>query len=80
MQPCCLKSLIQGNLRLLLLQTVARCQKFYTPGFVGALEVSSPVRFCYFARQEKTLAARYSRMSASIRKSRRLDSLFEILA
>ena len=80
MQPCHLKSLIQDNLRFLLLQTVARCKKFYTPGFVGTLEVSSPVRFCYFARQEKTLVGRYSRVSASIRQSRRLDSLFEMLA
>ena len=79
-QPCSLKSLIQGNLRLLLLQTVARHQEFYTPSFVAALEASSPVRFCYLARQEKTLAGRYSQVSASIRQSRRLDSLFEMLA
>jgi hypothetical protein len=75
-----LKSLIQDNLRLLLLQTVARNQPFYTPDFVSALEASSPVRFDYLARQEKTLAGRYSQVSASIRQSRRMDSLFEMLA
>jgi hypothetical protein len=75
-----LKSLIQDNLRLLLLQTVARTQEFYTRDFVGALEASSPVRFGYLARQEKTLAARYSQLSASIRRSRRIGSLFELLA
>ena len=75
-----LKSLIQDNLRLLLLQAVARNQEFYTPDFVGALEASSPVRFGYLARQEKTLAARYSQLSASIRRSRRIGSLFEMLA
>jgi hypothetical protein len=79
-QPSSLKSLIQDNLRLLLLQTVARHQEFYTRGFVAALEASSPVRFCYLIRQEKTLAGRYSQVSASIRQSRRLDSLFEMLA
>jgi len=74
------KSLIQDNLRLLLLQAVARNQEFYTPDFVMRLEAASPVRFAYFARQEKTLAGRYSRLSASIRQSRRIDSLFEMLA
>jgi hypothetical protein len=78
-QPRSLKSLIQDNLRLLLLQSVARNQEFYTPDFVRALEASSPVRFGYLARQEKTLAGRYSRMLGSIRKSRRVDSLFEML-
>jgi hypothetical protein len=75
-----LKSMIQDNLRLLLLQTVARNQEFYTPHFVGELEASAPVRFCYLARQEKTLAGRYSKVTASIRRSRRIDSLFEMLA
>ena len=75
-----LMSMIQDNLRLLLLQTVARNQKFYTPHFVGELEASTPVRFCYLARQEKTLAGRYSKVTASIRRSRRIDSLFEMLA
>jgi hypothetical protein len=79
-QSASLKSLIEDNLRLLLLQAVARHQEFYTPDFVLRLEASSPVRFGYLARQEKTLAGRYSRMSASIRQSRRIDSLFEMLA
>ena len=72
--------MIQDNLRLLLLQTVARNQEFYTPHFVGELEASAPVRFCYLARQEKNLASRYCKVSASIRRSRRIDSLFEMLA
>ena len=79
-QSCSLKSLIQDNLRHLLLQAVARNREFYTPDFVAALEACSPVRFGYLARQEKTLAGRYSRVSASIRQSRRIDSLFEMLA
>jgi hypothetical protein len=78
-QPCSLKSLVQDNFRLLLLQSVARNQEFYTPDFVRALEACSPVRFCYLARQEKTLAGRYSQVLASIRQSRRIDSLFEML-
>jgi hypothetical protein len=78
-QPCSLKSLIQNNLRLLLVQTVARNHEFYTPDFVTRVEASSPVRFCYLAGQEKTLAGRYSRVLASIRRSRRIDSLFEML-
>ncbi len=78
-QPCSLKSLIQDNFRLLLLQTVARNHEFYTPAFVRALEACSPVRFCYLARQEKTLAGRYSQVSASIRQRRGMDSLFEML-
>jgi hypothetical protein len=78
-QPCSLKSLIQDNLRLLLVQTVARNHEFYTPDFVTRVEASSPVRFCYLAGQEKTLAGRYSRVLASIRRSRRIDSLFEML-
>ena len=78
-QPCSLKSLIQDNLRLLLVQTVARNHEFYTPDFVRRVEASSPVRFCYLARQEKTLSGRYSQVLASIRHSRRVDSLFEIL-
>jgi len=55
-QPCSLNSWIQENFRLLLLQTVARNQEFYTPVFVAALEACSPVRFSCLARQEKTLA------------------------
>jgi len=73
------KSLIQANLRLLLLQAVAGNQQFYTPVFVAALEAVSPVRFSYLARQQKTLAGRYSQVSASLRQSRRIDSLFEML-
>jgi hypothetical protein len=75
-----LKSLIQNNLRLLLLQAVARNQAFYTADYVRRLEASSPVRFGYLARQEKTLAGRYAQVSASIRQSRKIDSLFEMLA
>ncbi len=78
-QPCSLKSLIQDNLRLLLVQTVARNHEFYTPDFVSRVEAASPVRFCYLAGQQKTLAGRYSRVLASIRRSRRVDSLFEML-
>jgi hypothetical protein len=78
-QPCSLKSLIQDNLRLLLVQTVARNLEFYTPDFVMRVEASSPVRFCYLAAQEQTLAGRYSQVLASIRQSRRIDSLFEML-
>ncbi|MGO8931814.1 MAG: hypothetical protein ACLQU3_33585 [Limisphaerales bacterium] len=78
-QPRSLKSLIQDNLRLLLVQTVARNHEFYTPDFVMRVEASSPVRFSYLAGQEKTLAGRYSQVLASIRQSRRMDSLFEML-
>lgn len=78
-QPASLKSLVQDNLRLLLVQTVARNPEFYSPGFVTLVEASSPVRFCYLVNQAKSLADRYSRLSASIRKSRRIDSLFELL-
>jgi hypothetical protein len=78
-QPGSLKSLIQDNLRLLLVQSVARSHEFYTPDFVRRVEASSPVRFSYLAAQEKTLAGRYSRVLASIRHSRRIDSLFEML-
>jgi hypothetical protein len=78
-QPGSLKSLIQDNLRLLLVQSVARNHEFYTPDFVRRVEAASPVRFSYLAAQEKTLADRYSRVLASIRHSRRIDSLFEML-
>ena len=78
-QPRSLKSLIQDNLRLLLVQSVARSHEFYAPDFVRRVEASSPVRFSYLAAQEKTLAGRYSRVLASIRHSRRIDSLFEML-
>jgi len=71
--------LIQDNLRFLLLQAVARSREYYTAAFVSELEASSPVRFCYLARQEKTLAGRYSKVLASIRRKRRLDSAFEML-
>jgi len=74
-----LKGLVQDNLRLLLLQTVARNRDFYTPAFVNELEDSSPVRFCYLARQEKTLAGRYSKVLAFLRQKRRMDSMFEML-
>ncbi len=80
MQPGSLKSLIRNNLRLLLLQAVARTQEFYTPDFVMRLEACCPVRFGYLARQEKTLTGRYSQVSASLRQSRRIDPLFEMLA
>src|ERR1019366_6377639 len=72
-QPGSLKSLVQDNFRLLLLQTVARNWQFYTKDFVRTLEGASPVRFCYLARQEKVLAGRYSPVSASIQQSRRMD-------
>ena len=78
-QPGSLKSLIQDNLRLLLVQSVARNHEYYTPDFVRRVEASSPVRFSYLAAQEKTLAGRYSRVLASIRHRRRIDSLFEML-
>jgi hypothetical protein len=71
--------LIQDNLKFLLLQAVARSREYYTAAFVSELEDSSPVRFCYLARQEKTLAGRYSKVRASIRRKRRLDSVFEML-
>lgn len=74
-----LKSLIEDNLRLLLVQTVARNQEFFTPAFARELEAVSPVRFCYLATQEKTLASRYSEVLASLRRRRKLDSLFEML-
>jgi hypothetical protein len=72
-------SLIEDNLRMLLLQSVARYQEFYTPAFVSALEDCSPVRFSYLARQEKSLSARYSKLLAAIRRNRKLDSVFEML-
>jgi hypothetical protein len=77
--PASLKSLIQDYLRFLLLQTVARTRQFFTPGFAHELDDASPVRFAYLARQEKVLAAKYSQVSASIRQSRRIDSLFQML-
>ena len=72
-------ALIRDNLRLLLLQAVAQNREFYTGAFVSELEDASPVRFCYLARQEKTLAGRYSKVLASIRRNRRLASVFEML-
>jgi hypothetical protein len=78
-QGSSLNGLIQDNLRLLLLQTVARNRAFYTSDFVSELEDSSPVRFCYLARQEKGLAARYSKLRASMRQNQRVNSVFEML-
>jgi hypothetical protein len=78
-QPCPLKSLVQDNFRLLLVQTVARNHEFYTPDFVMRVEASSPVRFCYLTGQEKTLTGKYSQVLTSIRQSRRIDSLFQML-
>jgi hypothetical protein len=78
-QPVSLKTLIQDNFRLLLTQTVARNSTYYTPQFVRRLESSSPVRFCYLASQEKTLAERYSRLAATFRQSRRIESLMGLL-
>jgi len=78
-QSSSLTRLIQDNLHLLLLQAVVRNREFYTSGFVSALEDTSPVRFCYLARQEKTLEARYSKVWASVRRNRTMDSLFEML-
>jgi len=78
-QPDHLKSLIQQNLRLLLVQTVARNPEFYTPEFARVLEASSPVRFCFLAGQAHTLRGRFTRVLASIRQNRRTDSLFAML-
>ena len=78
-QSASIMGLIQDNLRLLILQAVARNSEFYTGAFVSGLEDSSPVRFCCLARQEKTLAGRYSKVLACIRQNRRLGSVFEML-
>jgi hypothetical protein len=78
-QPVSLKSMIQDNFRLLLMQTVARNPSYYTPEFVRRVEASLPVRFCYLASQEKSLADRYSRVVNTIRQNRKLDSLFQLL-
>jgi hypothetical protein len=78
-QSASLKSLIQDNFRLLLVQTVARNPEFYSPGFVRQVEAASPVRFSYLAGREKTLDGRWSQVLASIRHSRRINSVFEML-
>ncbi len=78
-QSCALRRLVQENLRLLLFHAVARCQEFYTPHFISVLEAASPVRFGYLARQEKTLADRYSQAISSVRENRRIRSRFELL-
>ena len=78
-QPASVKRLIQDNLRYLLMQSVARNREFYSPAFVSRLEEASPVRFCYLARQEKTLADRYSEVLGSMRRKRRLRSVFDLL-
>jgi hypothetical protein len=74
-----LVGLVQENLRMLLMQSVVRSREFYTAAFVSGLEEASPVRFVYLAGQEKTLAGRYSKVLASIRRNRKLDSVFEML-
>lgn len=77
--PGSITGLIQNNLRMLLLQSVARYRESYTKVFASHLEESSPVRFEYLARQEKELAGRYSKVVAAIRRNRRLGSVFEML-
>ena len=59
-QSASLKRLLQDNLRFVVLQSVARHRRFYSPAFVCMLEETSPVRFCYLARQEKSLTDRYA--------------------
>jgi hypothetical protein len=78
-QPASVKGLIQDNLRDLLMQSVARNREFYSPAFVSRLEEASPVRFCYLARREKSLADRYSQVLGSIRRKRALQSVFDLL-
>ena len=78
-QSASLKRLLQDNLRFIVLQSVARHRGFYTPAFVSMLEETSPVRFCYLARQEKTLADRYAEALRSIRQRHRLQSVFDML-
>ena len=77
--PGSLVGLVQENLRMLLLQSVAQSSEFYTAAFISHLEEASPVRFGYLARQEKTLAGKYSKVLASIRRNCKLDSVFEML-
>ena len=78
-QPASVKSMIQDNLRLLLIQTVARNPESYTQDFIRQVEAASPVRFSYLAGQARKLAERYSRVLTSIRRSRGIDSIFELL-
>ncbi len=78
-QDSFLNRLIQDNLRLMVLQAVARNRAFYTSDFVSRLEVASPVGFGYLARQENALAGRYSKVLAYLRQNRRVNSAFELL-
>ncbi|HVM46802.1 MAG TPA: hypothetical protein VMU04_02195, partial [Candidatus Acidoferrum sp.] len=71
--------MIGENLRLMLLQGVARHRECYTPSFLRSVEAASPVSFAYLARQEASLRERYSKALRSVQRKRKLASAFELL-
>ncbi len=77
LQP--VKTLIQENCKLLLLQAVARNHQLYSPGFVAEMERGSPFRFDYLRAREKALAAEGRGVISLLRRRRQIQSAFDLL-
>jgi hypothetical protein len=74
-----LKTWIQENCKLSLLQSVARNRDFFSGGFAAALETSSPFRFDYLRTREETLGSEYAKIAAFMRRKHGINSLLDAL-
>jgi hypothetical protein len=74
-----LKTLIQENCKLLLLQSVARNRDFYSTGFADELETCSPFRFDYLRRREATIGSEHTKIAAFMRRKHGINSVLDAL-
>ncbi len=74
-----LKTLIQENCKLLLLQSVARNRDFYSGGFADELETCSPFSFAYLRRREKSFGAEYAKIAGFMRRKHGIDSVLDAM-
>lgn len=74
-----LKTLIQENCKLLLLQSVACNRDYYSGGFAEELETCSPFRFSYLRRREETLGGEHAKIAAFMRRKYGINSVLDAL-
>jgi hypothetical protein len=72
-------ALIRENCKLLILQAVARNDRFYSSVYANSLEVYSPFRFAFLKEHEQTLGAEIGKIIATLRRQCRISSALDLL-
>ncbi len=74
-----LKGLILENCKLMLLRAVAQNPAFYTQELLSTLEAHATFHFAFFRERAKSVAGERARIIRTLRRTRQISSLFDLL-